>query len=279
MISEEMKLHILAEEKYREEVKRSLEVPSNKVWTFLNSNFGLWFLSTCVVGLITFIFTFLQQKEEQQLELERIRERRRFEEKQNQLEHTRRNATLVSVLLPYLASQEEKQWRLAIEVTKYLKVQGELPGELESALEGIVSSTSYNTSKVSMNQQAKANAAAAVIDTRSNSSQGNTPNLSLLPPRVYIQISTEGQRDETKVIQSALRAKNFLVPGIENVGGKKIGLPKLVEVRYCRDEEKDEAFKIIDIIRSKYPNLNINSIPRKISGKGVRPRHYEIWYP
>lgn len=58
MLSEQDKQRILLEETYRDEVRRSLS-PSQKqtglkrVWGFLNSQFGMWFISAVIMGLVT----------------------------------------------------------------------------------------------------------------------------------------------------------------------------------------------------------------------------------
>lgn len=58
MLSEEEKVKIKEEEIFRIEVKNSLENPpkKNKASTLINSAFGIWFLSTIVIGLFTFFF-------------------------------------------------------------------------------------------------------------------------------------------------------------------------------------------------------------------------------
>ena len=243
-----------------------------KAWDFLNSSFGLWFLSTCVVGLITFFYTKRQETQ-----------RAENEKKQIGVEQARQNASLVVVLLPYLASDDEKQWRPTIEVIKYLKLNGELPGELESALMGIIQTP--DSANASPGEQAKVNAAAAVIDIPTDTVQNNNNNkiklISSLPARVYIQISAEHQNHLAKSLQTELRKQNFLAPGIENIGKKpNIHIPNKTEVRYYRDEEKDEAMKIISILKGLNLGLHINEDPQRIpgTGRGTRPRHYEIWF-
>ena len=271
-LDQQEKLRIKMEELYRHEVKQSLEnKPPNKSLSarlidFLNSTFAIWFLSTCVVGLITFFYNKQQEKEQAKAATE-----------QNEIEKTRRNASLVTVLLPYLASEKEKEWRMAIEVTRYLKKQGQLPDELDYALNGIVHST--DTINSSKSEQAKINAAAAVIDLGTNSSQANRADISSLPPRVYIQIANESQRASAKSLQSKLLAESFLAPGIENVGAKA-NMPNAIEVRYYRSEEKEEASKIIALLKGLNIGLPIMDTPQKIpgDGRGTRPRHYEIWF-
>jgi hypothetical protein len=65
MLTEEKKNQIRLEETYRAEIRRSLQSDKTsrrqRLLDFLNSAFGLWVLSTCVVGALTFAYT--SQKE------------------------------------------------------------------------------------------------------------------------------------------------------------------------------------------------------------------------
>lgn len=102
-----------------------------------------------------------------------------------------------------------------------------------------------------------------------------------LSPRVYIQISAESQRPIAKSLQEILVNENFLVPGIENIGKKgNVYVPSKTEVRYYREEELPDALRLISIIKSQNPGLQINEVPQKVpgSGRGTRPGHFEIWF-
>ncbi|MEX6687981.1 hypothetical protein QTN47_10775 [Danxiaibacter flavus] len=265
------KRHIEMEEQFRHEIRKSLETGENKppsssrIWNFFNSSFGLWFLSTCVVGFITFLYT--QNKEQQDA---------KAKQDLAEIETHRQNASLITLLLPYLASPDDKQWRMAIEITKYLKGNGKLPGELESALEGIVHSAA-DTSKNAVSQQ-KIDAAAAVIDIKDNSAPDKKVVASTLPPRVYIQIANDSQMDLAKVLQATLRKENFIAPGVENVGRKGADIPNAIEVRYFRAEEMAEAQRIISIIKSMNMGLRVNESPQLATDNDARPRHYEVWF-
>ena len=103
--------------------------------------------------------------------------------------------------------------------------------------------------------------------------------LAAIAPRVYIQIGDESQRGPARVLQARLKEDGFIVPGIENVGSKAV-LTVKAEVRYYRDEEKDEALKIVQIMSTTGIGAAVNDVPRKIEGgSGVRRRQYEVWFP
>jgi hypothetical protein len=96
--------------------------------------------------------------------------------------------------------------------------------------------------------------------------------------RVYIQIGEEAERAKAEKLKSLLAANNFIVVGIENIAGKA-SIPSKSDVRYYRDEEKDEANGVIRIMREANLGLAINDKPIKLSvnTNNTRPRHYEIW--
>jgi len=104
---------------------------------------------------------------------------------------------------------------------------------------------------------------------------------STLPPRVYIHISEESQRDFAKTLQATLLNESFLVPGIENIGKKgNRYIPTKTEVRYYREEELPGATRLISIIKSQNLGTQLNEVPQKIpgTGRGTRPGHFEIWF-
>lgn len=71
MITDEEKAKIKAEEIFRDEVKKSLienKKKANPFWTFLNSGLGLWFMSTIVIGLFTFLFNEYSHNKNERLE-------------------------------------------------------------------------------------------------------------------------------------------------------------------------------------------------------------------
>jgi hypothetical protein len=225
----------------------------SKVWTFLNSTLGIWFLSTCIVGVISWVYN----------------------ERQHEMDAAAKNASLVTTLLPHLTSPDAKQSRMAIAITGYLKEKGKLPGELESALVAIV--TAPNSPTTSSADIAKREAAAAVIDLPKQPTKlSDRVEVAGLPPRIYIQIPTEGQRQLAQDIQTKLREKQFIAPGIENIE-KKARAPSQTEVRYYQESERSEALEILQVLKDA--KLTVKSEPQLIPGqKNVRPRHYEIWF-
>jgi hypothetical protein len=68
-----------------------------------------------------------------------------------------------------------------------------------------------------------------------------------LRPMVYIQVSSESQREAGKALQRSLRDGGFLAPGIENVAGKA-RIPKRPEVRFFRRSDARQAQSVAEIV-------------------------------
>jgi cell division protein FtsB len=98
-----------------------------------------------------------------------------------------------------------------------------------------------------------------------------------LPPRIYIHIGDESQRDKAKSAAGSLQQKGYLVPGIENVGPDRA--PKLSQLRYYQDDSfgPGDSKDIVSTLEDR----GINVAPKDSlngSGRSHRPRHYEIWF-
>ena len=66
MLTEEEKVRIRAEELFRHEVRQSFRDKKtfwDPLWTFVNSSFGLWVMSTVVVGSIIYFYNDIQSKQ------------------------------------------------------------------------------------------------------------------------------------------------------------------------------------------------------------------------
>jgi len=94
------------------------------------------------------------------------------------------------------------------------------------------------------------------------------------PARIYIQIQDKGQRTRAQEIEKALEAQKFDVPGIETL---KTGPTTGAEVRFFREEDRDVANRIVNILQ----DLKVQGAQSKyIPGyrPKVRPKQLEIWF-
>jgi hypothetical protein len=95
--------------------------------------------------------------------------------------------------------------------------------------------------------------------------------------RIYVQIGDESQRRRATEVVHQLQKSGYIVPGIENVGGKA-RLPNSSELRYY---ETDNVTRVdIKDIVSTLGEMGIEvKVPgHPLNSSGVRPRLYELWF-
>lgn len=269
-LTPETRNKILLEETLRHSIRKELESkdakpPKNKLWAFFNTSLGIWFLSSVILGLISFSYTQYQNKIRNAAEAKSnfIKDSLANVEKQNQ--HIRNSASMVTLLLPYLASKDLKQYKIATSVAIYLKSKGELPNELDSALAELADTTNMHT--VTPEERQIAREAAKVLNTA-------------IKPRVYIQIppvdeAGNDKLDKAQTAQNAIIKAGFFAPGIEHVG-PRTQIPGTTELRYFRPGEKDQAKAIIAILQQA--GITINPEPQKNTDTDSRPNHFELWF-
>ncbi|MGH9664457.1 MAG: tetratricopeptide repeat protein, partial [Bryobacteraceae bacterium] len=95
-----------------------------------------------------------------------------------------------------------------------------------------------------------------------------------LPPRVYIQISSEVQRPQARRLQDVLTDLGYTAPPLEIVGQKS---PAQNEVRFVHPEDQAQAEKLAaDLLKA-----NFGAVVRQIAAAktgDARPRHFELWF-
>lgn len=79
MLSNEERAKIRAEELFRHEVRDSLETKGSRWWVFLNSAFGLWLLGSASVGVLTWSFGAIRERQREQAESRVLTRRLRTE--------------------------------------------------------------------------------------------------------------------------------------------------------------------------------------------------------
>ena len=98
--------------------------------------------------------------------------------------------------------------------------------------------------------------------------------LASLPAQVYIHIGTESQRAKAKELSAALQLAGFQPLGIENVG-RRTESPKVSEVRYFNDDDKQFAEAIATVLREQGGGKEVRS--RRITFLKARPGSIEVW--
>jgi hypothetical protein len=104
-----------------------------------------------------------------------------------------------------------------------------------------------------------------------------TPNIRQIPARVYFHIGQEDQRKLAGDIARRLQARGYIVPGIENVAGKA-KVPEISQLRYYQTDEMSQSDlrDLFEFFRSVGVRLDKPVLIR--NARGVRARHYEIWF-
>lgn len=101
-------------------------------------------------------------------------------------------------------------------------------------------------------------------------------NLPKIPPRIYIHIRKEEQRDKANDIGLKLQKAGFSVPGIERLVNSG---PPSNQLRFFKKSETDEAVKIVDFLTSKGLEIELTDLSMKYeTSSAIRPRHYELWF-
>ncbi|HJQ27029.1 MAG TPA: hypothetical protein VKA60_24285 [Blastocatellia bacterium] len=109
----------------------------------------------------------------------------------------------------------------------------------------------------------------------------SSPQTSQLPPRVYLQINDESQREKANQVAELLQKQGFIVPGVENVSRKSITTTK-TDVRFYTDNP--EGAGDLSKIKAALKQVEITPLERPLGNTGanastkVRPRHYEVWF-
>jgi hypothetical protein len=104
-----------------------------------------------------------------------------------------------------------------------------------------------------------------------------------ITPRVYLHIASEDQRERARAFQKELIAKNYIVPGIQNVAGKGY-IPDTLEVRYFDPDSKSRAQEILGIIKSNGSNGakdgRVSYVIPTANDLRISPdikSHFEVW--
>ena len=99
-----------------------------------------------------------------------------------------------------------------------------------------------------------------------------------LPPRVYIHISDESQREKAKEVEKFLEANGYVVPGIQHVTAVKLSSNELRCFRADKEEVElgQRAVEILAKFGVKNVKLNVQDWGSR--AHGIRPKHYELWF-
>ena len=242
-----------------------------------------------VVASVGVLFTYCQN--------ERAQERQKADK---EIELERQKTDKVTNLLKHLASKEEKENLLAIQVIEYLGKTEQGSPELIAALIGVIKGGNTSEKVISaaadklvsvaneskdpkVRQEVKESFEKAV-STEQNSQAALNFAKSLakvdeqaatnLPARVYLHILRGASREQAENLEKQLEANGLNVPGIDSVDA----VPNQNELRYFYGSNQDDLIKITRIMSGLGIKTNTVDLSRRYPNTKIRPRHYEIWF-
>ncbi|HVF50705.1 MAG TPA: hypothetical protein VNA19_11495 [Pyrinomonadaceae bacterium] len=95
------------------------------------------------------------------------------------------------------------------------------------------------------------------------------------PPRIYIHIRDEKQRQAARDTSTQLEKRGFVVEGIENVGARG---PTDTELRCFRQSDVAQAKEIVRVLGEVGAKAKWIIVPGFENSKLVRPNQYELWF-
>ncbi|MEI7898585.1 MAG: hypothetical protein WCJ26_16230 [bacterium] len=193
-----------------------------------------------------------------------------YNNQQKQIEESRitaeNTANRLTYLLKNLSSDNPRERKMAVVISKYLAEKNQLPLELVQVLAVIAESDSNRD---------VSDAAVLSLDAAAGNgkeqAQAARAILNELPARIYIQIPDKSKMNIARRIQAMLTGQGYQVPGIEI-------LPVTVtsnQLRYFHEGEKPDAEKIAGFLREQGQSIGI--LFKTGYENRVRSRQYEIW--
>ncbi len=185
-------------------------------------------------------------------------------DQQSEQAKAQQDADRVAVLLPSLASQNERERELAFALVGHFESKGQLPDEVYTILAQVWSPSERGDHTKEPTQVASGKEVSRAEVRAAN-----------LLPRVYFHIVNKSQRPGARELEEGLKKAGYIVPGIQRV---KKG-PSAPEIRYFRKQgnEPEEAAKIAEQLRQ----LGLKEAEPKYipnyENANIRPRHYELW--
>jgi DNA-binding transcriptional ArsR family regulator len=183
-----------------------------------------------------------------------------------------------------LGGQTDGEKLQALERIKKWNEEGNFPSEFVAVLVGALSKTENQQIKQVVGDLSQALAQAAENDPSlsqliGKAAESNIGLAEKLPPRFYIHISDDSQKQQAQNVATALKQKGYLVPGIQNVGSDATWD---YELRYFRKGEEGvpPAAEILALLKQTTgKDWEDGYNPQYENSRKVRPGHFEVWFP
>lgn len=291
-LSEERKEDLRLEEAFRHEVRQALasQKPPPTVWdrlaAFGESKVGFWVVTSVLAGALVGGFELLQ----------RLVDRDRIA-RTEAVQRTHRDVEMVMKLHPMLTSDKQAVVAAGVQVLQEMARSEAVDGKLvkimvDSLLESTLAAARSPAATPENRMQAET-VLAGVADVRRLAEIQAPPaaadappapatasavrlDARSLPPRLYIQVGSEEDREQAALMRPALHSSGFLVPGVEKVQST----PRLPEIRYCEgkvgEAHPGNLKKVIDPFFTAQVKLVV--LAPSLCTK-VRENHFELWFP
>lgn len=194
-------------------------------------------------------------------------------EKQNTVLQAR--ATNMMGLIQHLSSSNEKERIIASEVALSMSKNNQLPSELIPTIARLA--TEDKSSEVAQVSTQTIISAAKQSSPLKEIAQDAFKGIK---PRVYFHIPNDTLKETAVDISKRLQKTSsdqdleILVPSIDVRKG-----PRANEIRFFKGNEKDEAIKIQNKLKSLGVNAKLVDLSSTYENtNGIRPLHFELWY-
>lgn len=187
-----------------------------------------------------------------------------------------------------LASTNERERELAARILNQYATEKKLPAVL---LPVLVEQARNDPNAVVARESGQAAAtyvsnqqAAAPTPGGSSSDPGAAPApggelkaareaLNSLPPRVYIHVRSDEQRQAAQRLEAELERRGFVVPAINQ---RERG-PASSELRFFRKGEEQKAEEITGVLNEMRADVKLAYKSGYEDSKGIRLNHFELW--
>ena len=233
------------------------------LWTFLNSQFGLWMLSSVVLGLLSFWWTSHKEREAA-AELQQAQG----------IADAREDSEFLGRLLPFFTSQDANVRLRAVDIVKTRYAADSLvPGQVQRLIASVLVQVSSDSTL--LRNRANNNlvaSAAEVLDRGARSDPRLTAALQSLPPRVYIHVPISGEPLAGEFLRIPLVKSGFLVPSIQRISA----FPRQNEVRYYFEQDSAAAARVAEMT---FEVAHRRAVVKKLPWAGVAPKPgtIELW--
>ncbi|RZL37856.1 MAG: hypothetical protein EOP35_07410 [Rubrivivax sp.] len=260
--------------------------PARKgLFEFLDSKFGFWLVTTLFVAVWSSSYAAIDRYMHKD-EAERTRA----------AESARRDMDAVLKVVPLLFADDAGQQDLAVKLLLSLRSKKALEDDSLALVQAVLDARLKTGSGAGATDNERRQAAlilkaedgdriAAIANPTAASATpaAMPPTLAVarqlndaeLPPRVYLQIGDEADRDVAKRLRSAFASANVLAPGIELVDARHT--PDRSDLRYCADKLDASALARVSAVLQQSRVTVANRPLPPAACRSVRFNHMELW--